>query len=619
MEGKCENVSIQVDNHLKKLVEQNRQRLVPIVETIILCGRQNIPLRGHRDDGKIISNSRAASETEGEGNFRALLRYRVSGGDAVLKEHLETAPKNATLISKTTQNDLIDCCGELILQKIVDRVKSGRYFTIIADETTDESTCEQLTLCIRYLDMQSYTVREDFIGFVNVNNLTGEGLTNTILTMLSNIGLSLQDLRGQAYDGGSNMAAKYRGVQARILTLQPLAMYSHCANHCLNLAISKACNVQEIRNIFGTIKEVCKFTRQSAKRITLLEAKIQKHFPESKVKRLKPLCETRWVERHDSVLIFHDMLPAIIDFLEEIVEEQEGTIRTLCNGMLSAITQFQFIVTLEVVVEIFSLTLPLSRQLQCTSLDLINANKMALHTIDTMKNHRTAVEERFEEIYSRAVSLSEKLDICVSVPRRANSQIHRDRANPSFSDPIMYYRTAVYIPFLDHMVSELTVRFSKEQEEVFVLQSLIPAYCSKSAVDVARVLKAAEKYEGDLPGTVTELRGEIDLWQSYWGTRSDIDKPKTAADGLSFTGNGCYPNIQHLLQIIAILPVTTCSAERSFSSLRRVKTYLRSTMTEERLNGLTLLHIHQDIDITPREIIDVFAQKHHRRLQLLCM
>ncbi|KAF0764906.1 52 kDa repressor of the inhibitor of the protein kinase-like, partial [Aphis craccivora] len=60
-----------------------------------------------------------------------------------------------------------------------------------------------------------------------------------------------------------------------------------------------------------------------------------------------------------------------------------------------------------------------------------------------------------------------------------------------------------------------------------------------------------------------------------------------------------YPSIKVLLQIFATIPITTVTAERSFSSLRlrRLKNYMRSTMSEDRLNGLTVLHIHKHLPI----------------------
>jgi len=65
-----------------------------------------------------------------------------------------------------------------------------------------------------------------------------------------------------------------------------------------------------------------------------------------------------------------------------------------------------------------------------------------------------------------------------------------------------------------------------------------------------------------------------------------------------------------------IIAVTTATSERSFSSLKRIKTYLRSTMNQSRLNGLAMRNINKDIKITPEEILDKFSTKHSRNVQL---
>ena len=66
-------------------INKNRLVLTSVIETILLCARQNIPFRGHRDSGRITSDEDTVTN---EGNFRALLRYQVRGGDDVLRMHL---------------------------------------------------------------------------------------------------------------------------------------------------------------------------------------------------------------------------------------------------------------------------------------------------------------------------------------------------------------------------------------------------------------------------------------------------------------------------------------------------------------------------------------------------
>ena len=67
------------------------------------------------------------------------------------------------------------------------------------------------------------------------------------------------------------------------------------------------------------------------------------------------------------------------------------------------------------------------------------------------------------------------------------------------------------------------------------------------------------------------------------------------------------------------LPITSAEAERSFSGLRRIKSYLRSRMTEERLSGLALMHIHSEMDINVETICDLFVTKHRRRIFQSCI
>ena len=76
-----------------------------------------------------------------------------------------------------------------------------------------------------------------------------------------------------------------------------------------------------------------------------------------------------------------------------------------------------------------------------------------------------------------------------------------------------------------------------------------------------------------------------------------------------------YPNISVAYQIILTVPVTVASAERSFSKLKLLKNYLRSTMSQERLNGLAMCTIEKDIldSIDLNTVLDDFASRNARR------
>ena len=105
----------------------------------------------------------------------------------------------------------------------------------------------------------------------------------------------------------------------------------------------------------------------------------------------------------------------------------------------------------------------------------------------------------------------------------------------------------------------------------------------------------AEFYRSDLSCYKT-LEAEFDLWEAYW-----------------LNDTSCHPNIKNFsnikvcLRILGTLPVITCTCERSFSSMRRLKTYTRNTMISEKLNRIALMHVHQEIVPDIGNVIDLFA------------
>ena len=168
-------------------------------------------------------------------------------------------------------------------------------------------------------------MHEEFLCFVPVSSVTGKDLASTILTQLSQLGLNLEHMRGQSYDGASNMSEKYRGVQARVKELYPLAMYLHFCNHVLNLVISTSSQLPVIRNAMATISDICVFLSRSAQRVSIFQDNDDREVSGSASSRqeLKPICATRWAERHYLIIIFVTLLPAFVSALEELQQENK--------------------------------------------------------------------------------------------------------------------------------------------------------------------------------------------------------------------------------------------------------------------------------------------------------
>ena len=179
-----------LDQSRSKLEDKARQILLPIAKTVLFCGRQGLALRGHDESNSILTQT-----DNNDGNFRALLRFRIDAGHNVLESHLNTCGKNAQYTSPSVQNELIVIGGKLITDEIAARVNAARSFTVLADETTDCSCKEQLSVCVRYVHCDVYgkaQLREDFIGFIDVSSdVTANSLSSPILRVIQCTGIDV--------------------------------------------------------------------------------------------------------------------------------------------------------------------------------------------------------------------------------------------------------------------------------------------------------------------------------------------------------------------------------------------------------------------------------------------
>ena len=268
-------------------VREKREEIISIIKTVIYCGQNNILLRGRKDD--------SPKDKRRQRNFQALLAFRIDSGDEKLKEHLENAPRNATYHSKTIQNEIIETVGGYILSKIVAEVNSSKMFSIMADEAADVSNQENLSLVLRFVD-SSGIIREEFVGFhLCGEETTGEAIKDLILNSITGLGLSMDDCRGQSYDGAGNMAGRYVGASTLIQRQFPKAVYVHCMNHRLNLCVANSCTLPLVRNMMGTVRKLSEFFTNSPKRQHHLVEKVKELLPNSNHRILIDVCRTRWI------------------------------------------------------------------------------------------------------------------------------------------------------------------------------------------------------------------------------------------------------------------------------------------------------------------------------------
>ena len=159
---------------------------------------------------------------------------------------------------------MITIISSTIRNKIIKEIQDAKFFSLLADEVTDCSNLEQLSVVLRFVDANKQ-IREEFLDFITIERITGESLSAALLSWLEEHEIDVDFCRGQGYDGASSTSSSSVGVQARICQISPLALYTHCQSHQLNLCVVKSCSIPVIRNTSGTVSEIAKFFNYSPK------------------------------------------------------------------------------------------------------------------------------------------------------------------------------------------------------------------------------------------------------------------------------------------------------------------------------------------------------------------
>ena len=598
MEAKSQpcSVAAQLDSAYRQQVKKNREYLKCIIETLVFLAKHNIAIRGHDESLQSVNR----------GNFLDLLDLR-SKDNPLLQEYLK---KNYPYSSPSFQNELIDIIGNQIRSKIIERCHSSKFFSIIVDETTDISHVEQVSVVIRFIAVEygKCIVEEHFVGFWATHTTTGQALLTLLQQILSTIGLCFSNLRAQCYDGASNMRGRYSGLSARVKEIEPRAIYTHCYAHILNLVLSHACqSIQDVRNAFGILASIYNFIEGSAKRHHVFQT-IMKESGD-KVVTLKRLCETRWHCRYESVRAIKLTFKSLCCALNEINEQESNQTGAEAMILLKSVTTFEFIFSITILESVFSLTNMLSKQLQERGADISNLQLKVNAVIDTLKLRRS--EQHFKSLWDEVTAISQELDLePPSLPRHRKVPRRIDDASEgvSFSSCEDKLRITLYYALLDCIIEEISDRF--KENDIHWLKLLHECLLDWTNTNPEHISELEIFYK------IQGLKAEFQVFHAY--AKKNLNQMQTflelANAMIEKDISAMFSGVWDLVKIALCIPVSSASSERSFSALRRLKTYLRSTMGQQRLSNLAIVHVEQEVasKLDYSDIVDIFASKQRR-------
>ena len=185
--------------------------------------------------------------------------------------------------------------------------------------------------------------------------------------------------------------------------------------------------------------------------------------PEGENKRkLKELCLTRWVERHDAFEVFILLYKPLVHCLDNLstapVGEWNRETRNDACLLLTSLLRFPLIVALMLTRAVLLMTEAPSIKLQGTYMDIVRAHEEVELVKQHLKRNREEVDAFHQRIYNAAVALAEEVGLSEETPRVVGRQQHG--TSPAASIPCGFYRRSTTVPLLDHLQIQLEERFS---------------------------------------------------------------------------------------------------------------------------------------------------------------
>lgn len=533
--------------------------------------------------------------------------------DPVMENHIDRIRNESThthYLGQRIQNELIQIIGNRVLQTIVSCVQEAKYYSIILDCTPGASHKEQMSVVLHTVALKCQPeIKEYFLGYLAIEETTGQNISSVILQKLEELHIPFDDCRGQAYDNGANMKGRKQGVQARLLNKNLRALFVPCGAHTMNLVIAdSAKSSKDAVAYFGYVQKLFTFFSGATQRWSILT----KHVNVT----LKSWSDVRWESRLQSVAAVRHQPKEIRDALLEARQTvHDPAAKVEAQALAEEVASYRFLICSVVWFDILTSVNQVNKLLQSSSMQIDIAVKLIEHAKTFLSDYR---QTGFADAQSTAKELCEALNIEPELKekrlRSTKRQFAYEAPDEPMNDAMKKLEVTFFYTVVDSTLTSLQDRFEmftevKEKFGVLLdlkqLQGMAKDTLQKDCTKVEKTLTA--EGQSDVDGA--EMAQEI-------LNLPELPTQTTALEMLSFLHENqlqeLYPKGVTAMRIalrIAVTPVTVASAERSFSKLKLIKTYLRSSMAQERLSGLAVISINSELaqQLSYDDLIDDFA------------
>lgn len=548
----------------------------------------------------------AAGDDVASGLFLKLMEYTLEK-DEKLASISKGIPKNAKYSSKDIQNEMIQTLADMVLGEVRKKYQNADSagFCLKSDGTRDRCNVENLSVMIRFIS--SSMPEEHLIGLLELHQLDAEYITSEILTHLSDAGYSADNILSQCYDGASVMSGIRGGVQALLQNkLARYIPYIHCYNHQLHLVVVHAIQSEPCaKRFFNLSNSLHKF--------------FQHHYVSEKhnAPNLKRLLEIRWTSHYEVTRCIVDNQEHILSILSEMTED-DGAAVDLCteaSGLLCQIKRHHFFETGKFLVRVLGILKPANAILQSQSVDMCNASEVVGAALECLKSLRED-EDWGESSQAAPGDDSQPPKRRRTMSKRLGQSVvlstvgHTDSDDPTI--PPSQSLTRSLLNILDRAISEMENRFSQKNVELMkAISSLAPK--SSTFLDPT-LLNPLAVLAGTLAG---DLKNEILVAKMMLVKKCPNETDLSTVCKNLQEYQEAFPQLHKLYVTALVIGVSSASCESSFSTLSRVLTPYRRTMSHKRKSNLVILAHEKSItnNLDMDEFVRLFA-KGNRRLVL---
>lgn len=489
-----------------------------------------------------------------------------------------------------------------------------------------------MVVAVRYVD-KGGRVMERVIGFVHVLETTSVALKDAIDSLFAKNNLSISNLRGQGYDGASNMRGEYNGLKSLILRENKCAYFIHCFAHQLQLTlVHVAKHLTPVFDFFEVISQIITLASSSCKHNDeLLQLHLEQVLQEvesgervtgrglNQETSLRRAAETRWGTHYESLLRIISMYKAVCKVLK-IIEEDGSKLecRKRAESLGYSMSTFDFVFKLHMMRKVLGITNALSKSLQMKDQDIVNAMRLVNLCKERFKTLR---EGGWDDLLLEVTTFCEKNEIIVPDMDATYTPPGRPRRRIVITT-LHYYRHEVFYEVIAHQAREFDDYFPELATDLISCVGSLSPVNKFSSFDKEKLLRLARYYPNDLsPVELLNLEDELDNYLVMTKNIEFSSLKGITELSIKMVETGASLNhrlIYRLITLALVLPVATTTVERAFSAMKLVKTEARNGMSDGWMSDSLLTFIEKDIffELNIKTIAKRFQGMRNRRHQL---